>query len=184
MLGEAARRAVRRVSRASIGHGLRCGTPLRVEPSDYARDLRAHGACFVTLRRAGELRGCVGSLDPHRPLVVDVSENAYAAAFCDPRFPPLTEKELARLEVHVTRLGPARPLAVASERELLAALEPGRDGLILELYGRRATFLPAVWEQLPEPAQFVAALKRKAGLPAGYWSPAMELWRYQTESIG
>lgn len=141
--------------------------------------LQAPGATFVTLTADGELRGCIGSLEPYRPLADDVTANARAAAFSDYRFPSLTARELSSLCVEVSLLGPAEPLAASSEAEAIAQLEPGRDGIILAADGRRATFLPQVWESLPDPEDFLAHLKRKAGLPADCWPPSIALWRYQ-----
>ena len=139
------------------------------------------GATFVTLLQGGELRGCMGSLEPRRRLGIDVHENAVAAAFRDPRFAPLARSELAVTAVEVSLLGPVEALAVGSEDELLAHLRPGQDGLILGHGGRRATFLPQVWEVLPAPGDFVAALKRKAGWPADYWDATMSVGRYSVQ---
>lgn len=141
--------------------------------------LQAPGATFITLTANGELRGCIGTLEAYRPLADDVAANARAAAFSDYRFPPVTTRELPALCVEVSLLGPAEPLAAASETEAITRLVPGRDGVILALEGRRATFLPQVWESLPEPMDFLAQLKRKAGLPADFWSPSITLWRYE-----
>lgn len=139
--------------------------------------LREPGAAFVTLERGGELRGCIGSLEPRRPLGEDVADNARAAALRDPRFPPLAPEELGDLSIEISVLGPARPLAAASEEEAAARL--GHDeGVILESGGRRATFLPQVWEDLPEPRDFLAQLKRKAGLPSRGWPADARLWTY------
>lgn len=140
--------------------------------------LTAPGATFVTLTQQGRLRGCIGSLEAWRPLAEDVRENACAAAFRDPRFPPLAADELAQTRVEVSLLSPAAPLRFSSEADALARLQPGVDGVILECAGRRATFLPQVWEQLPEPRTFMAHLKQKAGLPANYWGPDVRLERY------
>jgi AmmeMemoRadiSam system protein A len=135
-------------------------------------------ATFVTLKRSGELRGCIGSLKPLRPLGIDVRENAIAAAFRDPRFPPLAAVEFEATSVEVSLLSADERLAVADENDLLARLRPGVDGLVLE-YGRhRATFLPQVWEAFADPREFVAALKRKAGLPEDFWSPHVSVSRY------
>jgi AmmeMemoRadiSam system protein B/AmmeMemoRadiSam system protein A len=126
--------------------------------------LRESGAVFVTLRRNGELRGCVGSLEPHRPLAEDVVANAISAAFRDPRFPPLQASELAGLVVEVSLIGPAEPLAFRDRADLAAQLAPGQDGVILARGSRRATFLPQVWDALPHPGEFLDHLARKAGL--------------------
>ncbi len=132
----------------------------------------------MTLKRSGELRGCIGSLKPLRALAVDVRENAIAAAFRDPRFPPLAAVEFETTSVEVSLLTADERLDVRDEHDLLVRLRPGVDGLVLE-YGRhRATFLPQVWESLPEPRSFLAALKRKAGLPGDFWSPQVNVSRY------
>ena len=136
------------------------------------------GATFVTLKQDGELRGCIGSLEAHRLLAIDVRRNALAAAFSDPRFPPLAARELEVTTVEVSLLSPASRVEVADEEDLLARLEPGVDGIVLELGRRRATFLPQVWETLPDPRDFIGALKRKAGMPASFWSPEMRVSRY------
>ena len=171
------------LARASICHGLAAGEPPRLTNSDMPEDLRTPGAAFVTLTLDGQLRGCIGSLQAYRPLAADVSDNAYNAAFRDPRFPPLTPAEFDRLKVHISILTPSEPLEFTSEDDLLAQLRPGIDGLIIAAAGRRGTFLPSVWEQLPDRRDFLRHLKLKAGLPPDYWSDDVEVWRYATESI-
>jgi AmmeMemoRadiSam system protein B/AmmeMemoRadiSam system protein A len=136
------------------------------------------GASFVTLTLQGELRGCIGTLEAHRPLGLDVRENALAAAFRDPRFMPLTREEFDDIRVEVSVLSPSEAMAVASEAHALAALRPGIDGVVFEYGHYRSTFLPQVWEQLPEPAEFLAHLKRKAGLSMDFWSDSVRLSRY------
>ena len=143
--------------------------------------LTVPGATFVTLTQQGRLRGCIGSLEAWRPLAEDVRENACAAAFRDPRFAPLSAAELPATRVEVSLLSPPSPLPFSTEAEALAKLRPGIDGVILEYAGRRATFLPQVWEQLPEPHQFMAHLKQKAGLPADFRDPEMKLSIYRVE---
>jgi AmmeMemoRadiSam system protein A len=140
--------------------------------------LRQPGATFVTLKRSGELRGCIGSLKPNRPLGVDVRENAIAAAFRDPRFPPLAAFEYEATSVEVSLLSAAERVDAVDEDELVARLRPGFDGVILEHGRHRATFLPQVWEALADPREFLAALKRKAGLPGDFWSPHVNVSRY------
>jgi AmmeMemoRadiSam system protein A len=135
-------------------------------------------ATFVTLKMHGELRGCIGTLEPFRPLGLDVRENALAAAFRDPRFLPLTTGEFEATTVEVSLLSESRALDIAGEDDLLARLRPGHDGLVLRYGHHRATFLPQVWDALADPRDFVAALKRKAGLPADFWSPQMVVSRY------
>lgn len=143
-----------------------------------AAALQRPGASFVTLMRQGTLRGCIGSLNATRSLAEDVRHNAQAAAFGDPRFPPLTRNELDGLQVEVSVLSAPEPMRVASEADAIAQLRPGLDGVVLQLGPRRATFLPQVWEQLRDPATFLRALKQKAGLPADFWSPELQLSRY------
>lgn len=138
-------------------------------------------ATFVTLTRNGTLRGCIGSLEAYRPLREDVQHNAIAAAFHDPRFPPLSPAEWNSLNIEVSVLSEPRPLPASSEEEAIAQLVPQRDGVILSWRNHRATFLPQVWRQLPDPRLFLAQLKRKAGLSEGFWHPALKLMVYQVE---
>jgi AmmeMemoRadiSam system protein A len=149
------------------------------EPA-HAR-LAAPAATFVTLTQDGDLRGCIGSLEAWRPLEQDVRANAVAAAFRDPRFAPLGRDELARTRVEVSLLGPAEALHFSDEEDALGQLRPGRDGIILEYGHHRSTFLPQVWESLPEPRQFLAQLKRKAGLPPNFWDRELRLSRYEVD---
>lgn len=136
------------------------------------------GACFVTLTQQGALRGCIGSLEARRPLLADIKANAVAAAFQDPRFAPLADHELTRTEIEVSLLSTMRALTFASEAEALAQLRPGIDGVVLEFGARRSTFLPQVWEQVPDAETFMAHLKRKAGLPVSFWHQEVRLQRY------
>ena len=144
--------------------------------------LREQGATFVTLRDAvGELRGCIGTVDAHRPLGDDVAHNAYGAAYRDPRFPPVPSAERAALGVEVSVLTAREPIAAASEAEALDRLGRGRDGVVFEYGEFRATFLPQVWENLPDPLEFLSELRRKARLPMRFWHPDVRLWRYGVE---
>ena len=162
------------IARSAIGVEL--GMPGQDKPAHAL--LGQPGATFVTLKRAGDLRGCIGSLRATRPLGVDVHANAIAAAFGDPRFPPLARFEFEEIVVEVSLLTADEPIDVADEADLIARLRPGIDGLILGYGHQRATFLPQVWETLPEPRQFVAALKRKAGLREDFWSSDVKVARY------
>lgn len=172
------------LARRSIATGLATGAPLAVDLGGLPAALTAPRAAFVTLHRHGRLRGCIGHLEPVAPLACDVADNAFAAAFRDPRFPPLGAGELADTVIEVSVLSLPVPLAFGSEAELLAALRPGEDGLILTDGHHRGTFLPSVWAQLPTPAAFLEGLKAKAGLPPGYWSATLRVARYRTESFG
>jgi AmmeMemoRadiSam system protein A len=151
---------------------------LAASPVDDRPELHEKGATFVTLTQHGQLRGCIGSLEAWRALRQDVQENALAAAFRDPRFAPLRGDELPLTRVEVSLLTPAVPMSFTNEADALAQLRPGVDGIIFSAAGRRSTFLPQVWEQLPSPARFMTHLKQKAGLPADYWNPDVRLERY------
>ena len=140
--------------------------------------LRSPAATFVTIKERGALRGCIGSLEARRPLIDDLRANARAAAFEDPRFPPVGLDELPELRFEVSLLSPPEPLPVATEEELLARLRPGIDGLVLSRGRYRGTFLPQVWEDLPDPRDFVRHLKAKAGLPPVGWPEGMAVSRY------
>jgi AmmeMemoRadiSam system protein A len=150
--------------------------PLFAEPW-----LAQPGASFVTLKLDGELRGCIGSLEPRRGLAEDVAQNARAAAYRDPRFPPVGRDERRRLEIEISLLSAPQPIAARTEQEAAGQLRPGIDGVVLEFGELRSTFLPQVWESLPDPADFLGELKRKAGLPRDFWDPAIRLARYTVE---
>jgi AmmeMemoRadiSam system protein A len=152
-------------------------------PAGLPAALSQPGACFVTLKQQGNLRGCIGSPMAWRPLRDDVIENAVKAAFSDPRFPPLSAEELDGLSLSVSVLTPPVPMRFRDQADLLAQLRPGVDGLIIEDDGHRALFLPAVWEQLPEPGQFLAHLKHKAGMAAGHWSPSFKASRFEAVEV-
>jgi AmmeMemoRadiSam system protein A len=171
------------IARASMSHGVNCGSPLPVDLEGIPEGLARMRASFVTLYLHGALRGCTGSLEATQPLAVEVAQTACASALSDPRFFPVSIHEVDQVRLEVSVLSPLTPIAAASESALLEALEPGTDGLVLALGNQRATFLPAVWEQLPEPARFIQALKQKAGLPEGFWSSEITAFRYHTETF-
>lgn len=170
------------LARRAIADALRLDVPASPLPDLAA--LAQPGATFVTLHdREGELRGCVGRLEAVRPLLDDVRANAVAAAFHDHRFPPLLASEWPGLRVEVSLLDAPEPMEVRSEAEALAAFQPGEDGVIFEWQGRRATFLPQVWEQLPDARSFLASLKRKAGVHAEFWAVDVKLSRYRVRKF-
>lgn len=171
------------LARESIRFGLKRGKPIPVDLDVLPAELKVKRATFVTLHKDAALRGCIGCLEAARPLAEDIAANSYAAAFQDPRFPPVAADEVASLEIHLSLLTPAEPMSFRSEADLLRQLEPGRDGLILQEGHRRGTFLPAVWETLREPREFLRHLKLKAGLPVDYWSDTLKVSRYRTEMI-
>jgi len=183
VISDSAKQILLDVARQSIQYGLQHANPLPVEPGDYPEELQAQGASFVTLSLDQQLRGCIGSLEARRPLVLDVADNAFAAAFRDPRFPPLSEAEFPDLDYHISILTPPEPMQFNDEAELLAQIRPKVDGLVLEDRGHRGTFLPSVWESLPQPGEFLQHLKLKAGLPIDYWSDTLKVSRYTVEDV-
>ncbi|HEY76731.1 MAG TPA: AmmeMemoRadiSam system protein A [Thermoflexia bacterium] len=178
------RRYLLRLARETIGRALEGKSPPSVDLNAVSEDLRRPGASFVTLTIDGQLRGCIGSIEPRRPLVLDVQENALAAAFRDPRFWPLTPEEFDRVRIEVSVLTPPQPLPYRDGDDLIAKLRPQIDGVIIERGWHRATFLPQVWEKLPDPHEFLAHLCLKAGLPADdYRRPGLKVFTYQVEKF-
>ena len=148
------------------------------EATEEAIWLQEQAACFVTLTQQGQLRGCVGTIEAHRSLLEDIKHNAKAAAFKDTRFSPLTAEELNDTEIEVSLLSPMSALKFSDEQEALAQLQPGIDGVLFEFAHYRSTFLPQVWEQLPDVDVFMAHLKHKAGLTPDFWADQVKLSRY------
>lgn len=182
-LSDRHRQQLLEIARNSIVQGLTDHTPLAVVADEYPPELQAKRASFVTLMKHGALRGCIGHLEAIQTLVSDVAENAFSAAFRDPRFPPVTEAESKRLDIHLSVLTPSTAMIFESELDLVKKIRPGIDGVILIEGSRRGTFLPSVWESLPDPHDFIRQLKLKAGLPPDYWSDTLEVRRYETESF-
>lgn len=175
--------ALLELARSAVAHAVREGRALEVDLEGCPPALRQPRAVFLTLRSAGELRGCTGSLEATCPLAQAVTRAAFRTALHDPRFPAVQVQELGGLEIQLSVLGPLEPLPAASQEELLAALRPGLDGLVLRDGASSGTFLPGVWKTLPAPADFVAELKRKAGLPRDHWSPTLRFQRYRVEEL-
>lgn len=172
-----------KVAREALTSRTAKGRDPHLDEAHFSPRLHTHGAAFVTLTKAGRLRGCIGSLKAHRPLVRDVVENAIRAGHSDPRFAAVSHEELAAVRLKIAVLGPPAPIRFTSEADLLSQLSPGEDGLILSDLGRRATFLPMVWESLPEPGEFWRHLKRKAGLADTHWSATLDVQRYRAETF-
>lgn len=168
-----------KLARQAIAYRLDTGQDLP-PASKLPEALSRPGAAFVSLHHGDELRGCIGTLIARKPLVESTMEAAVDAALSDPRFEPVTRAELDALTVKVAILSEAEPIYADNEQELIEQLRPGEDGLILHDGNRRATFLPAVWETLPEPQEFVANLKAKAGLMPDHWSPTLHFARYSS----
>jgi len=183
-LSPAQRSELLALARTSIEASLPTGERAPYGGPPLHGDLIRPSASFVTLRVGEELRGCCGTIEASRPLHVDVWNNAYASAFADPRFPELTPAEWSDTGIEISVLSQPEPCDIRNDAELLEVLRPGIDGLILQAGARRTTFLPAVWEQLPDPQQFIRHLKLKAGWPADFWPPDMQVWLYTTESFG
>lgn len=168
----------------AIDHGLAHSAPPEVDVGNWPAPLRAERASFVTLHAAdGHLRGCIGTIEAHRPLVADISANAFAAAFEDPRFPPLRADEREGLSCGLSILTPPEPVQFTDEADLVQRLVPGIDGVLIEADGRRGTLLPAVWEQLPDPVEFWHTLKEKAGIAQDMLPEDLAVYRYRAEHI-
>lgn len=167
------------VAASSIQHGLERGKPLAVRIEDFAEELHGQAASFVTLTLAGKLRGCTGSAYAHRPLVADVAHNAFASAFSDPRFKPLSPDEAGKVKTELSVLTAPEEVDFSDEQDLLAKMRPGIDGLILILGDRRGLFLPQVWDQAPGVKDFLHHLKLKAGLKGDFWSPDIRIQRFE-----
>ena len=163
------------IARASISNAL--GKPYGATNEDLPW-LQEKGASFVTLTQNEKLRGCIGTLEAHRPLLIDVKANAKAAAFRDPRFSPLTVNELDSTQIEISLLSAMQPLVFSGEQDALAQLQPGVDGVVFEFGHYRSTFLPQVWEQLHDADMFIAHLKLKAGLQPDFWDEKVKLYRY------
>ena len=176
-------RILKEIAKASIEHGLHHGGSLKVELNSVPEILTEPRATFVTINKDNKLRGCIGILEACRPLAQDVAENSFSAAFSDPRFPPLGADEVDGISIHISVLSPAERIPCHTESELREQLRPHIDGLILTAGSRRATFLPAVWDALPDVTDFINQLKMKAGWPADYWADDIVAYRYTAESI-
>ena len=183
-LTEQSRDFLIRLARRSIGRGLASGDAGVPELAGCPPEALAYRACFVTLTTAADgLRGCRGTLEARRPLAAEVWHNAWASAFDDPRFAPVSAGQFDQLQLEISVLGPLEPVAVSNEDDLRRALVPRSDGVMLAWRGLRATFLPQVWEMLPDSREFLAHLKVKAGLPPDFWAPDIEIHRYRVESL-
>lgn len=166
------------LARAAIARELGIAAPTTAIETTW---LQQPGSAFVTLTREGQLRGRNGTLVPVRPLREDVAANAVAAAFRDPRFKPLTAAELEMTLIEVSVLSALESLAASSEAAVLAQLRAGVDGVVFRYGHHHSTFLPEAWSQYADPAEFMAQLKYKAGLPPDFWDAAVELHRYTVD---
>lgn len=173
-----------RLAREALERGARGESLPALNPSSLTPALRAEAASFVTLTKHGQLRGCIGALEPYQPLVDDVREHAIAAAIKDYRFPPVQPNELSKIKIEVSRLTPPRRLEYTAPEDLLASLHPGLDGVILRDGPRRSTFLPQVWEQIPDKVEFLSQLCAKMGAARDLWRRKhLEVLIYQVEEF-
>jgi AmmeMemoRadiSam system protein A len=178
------KQTILRLAREALECGVRGKKLPAPDPTQLTPLLRAEGAAFVTLTVHGQLRGCIGALQPYQPLVEDVREHALAAALQDYRFPPVRPDELPRIRVEVSRLTLPQPLTYTDADDLLAKLRPGTDGVILRDGSRRATFLPQVWDQIPDKAEFLNHLCAKMGANSNLWrNKHLEVQIYQVEEF-
>jgi hypothetical protein len=168
---------------AAIESGLASSSTLPPDARGLPAGLRREKASFVTLTIDGRLRGCCGALEPHQLLAADVWHNAQASAFRDPRFDPLQLEEWRHADLEIAVLSPLERVSSQSEPALLRELRPGVDGLVIAWHGRRATFLPKVWQTIPDPREFLLHLKIKAGWRDDFWATEVEAWRYETETM-
>ncbi len=182
-LGADERARLLAIARESIRHGLETGRRQCVNLAELGETLRLPCAVFVTLTEEGELRGCIGSLQPSEALAQAVSDAAFGAAFRDYRFPAVGAEDLERIRIEISILSELQPIEIADRETLLRELVPGIDGLLIEDRGHRATFLPKVWEKIASPEEFLQHLMQKAGLPPGHWSPTLRAQRYHTLSF-
>ncbi len=183
-LNQEERNLLLRLARNAIESAVRGERPIEPDPAALTPVLRQNGAAFVTLTISGNLRGCIGALEAYQPLIDDVREHAVAAALEDPRFPPLSESELPRIHVEVSRLTQPAPLPYTDAADLLQKLRPGVDGVILRDGYRRATFLPQVWDQLPDKEEFLSHLCQKMGVSSNAWrTKHLEVQIYQVEEF-
>ena len=190
MISPADRTVLDAIAWAAIDDGLQRGawlrslgskSAMRLQLEGLSGTLRAAGASFVTLQRNGQLRGCIGTTRPYQALAQDVADHAFAAAFSDPRFDGLRPNERDDLRIEISVLGPSQAVPADDEQTLCDQLEVGVHGLILVADGRGATFLPSVWESLPDKRDFIAALLRKAGAPAGRWPASVQARVYRVQ---
>ena len=173
-----------RLAREALERGVRGETLPSLDASSLPPRLQEVGATFITLARDGDLRGCIGTLEPYQPLAEDVREHAIAAALEDPRFPPVRESELDRIQIEVSRLTRPVPLEYRDADDLLSKLRPHVDGVILRDGPRRSTFLPQVWEKIPDPAEFLENLCYKMGADPHLWRKKhLEVLVYQVEEF-
>ena len=180
-LTEEDKNVLKAIARDAVIHSINYSKELPVSLSEFPATLHDYQNTFVTLKYNGKVIGCMGSLAADQPLINDVAHNAFSASYYDPRFPDPKTIDPEEIEIHISLLSPAEEIKFSSEQELLTKIRPGKDGLLIREGRRQGTFLPAVWDSIPDPKSFLKELKHKAGLPVDYWSDTIKVYRYTTE---
>ena len=173
---------LKKVAHDAVVHAIYYSEELPISLSKFPATLHSYQNTFVTLKYNGKVIGCMGSLEANQPLVNDVVHHAFSASYYDPRFPDPKTIDPEKIEIHISLLSPIEEIKFSSEQELLSAIRPGQDGLLMCEGQQSGTFLPAVWDSIPDPESFLKELKRKAGLPGDYWSDTIKVYRYTTDS--
>ncbi len=183
-LTEGEKKILLHIAREAIDNAVKGKVSPRIDQTSLTQTLREHGASFVTLTIAENLRGCIGALEAYQPLAEDVREHAVSAAMEDPRFPPVSESEFSRIHIEVSRLTPPQELEYTDSDDLLKKLRPHIDGVILKHSYRKATFLPQVWEKIPNPVEFLEQLCYKMGERGNLWqNTKLQVFTYQVEEF-
>lgn len=184
ILSENDQKILLELARKSIIEAVHQRSLPKINLPDYSAQLQANGASFVTLTEMGSLRGCIGALEPYQPLVEDVQEHAVAAALHDYRFGPVIPNEIPHLHIEISYLTIPTPLIYGSPEELPSHLRPNIDGVILKDGYHRATFLPQVWEKIPDAPLFLSQLCQKMGVPGDLWKRQMlQVLTYQVQEF-
>jgi len=171
-------------ARAAIAHEVQGREEIEVDLDNVPQALCRPGACFVTLTKGGELRGCVGSIEAQQPLIIEVRKRAVGAAVQDFRFPPLRKEELQEIKIEISCVSPLRSISYHQTKELLDIIQPGKDGVVLSCGARKATFLPQVWEKIPDVEEFLARLCMKMGVDRNRWRErGMQVFLYRVDAF-
>ena len=183
-LSETDKKKLLKIAREAITRAVRNEQLIRIKLQGHSQLLRDHGASFVTLTTREKLRGCIGTLEANQPLILDVQEHAVAAAMEDYRFPVVREEELQLINIEVSRLTPVHLVDYSTPKNLVSKIRVNVDGVLIKASGRRATFLPQVWEKVPDPEQFLSQLCVKMGAPPDLWRRRrVQIYTYQAEKF-
>ena len=183
-LSEIDKKKLLRIAREAITRAVRNEQLIRIELQEHSQLLRDPGASFVTLTIREKLRGCIGTLEANQPLILDVQEHAVAAAMEDYRFPVVREEELQLINIEISRLTPVHLIDYSTPEDLVSKIRVNVDGVLIKARGKRATFLPQVWEKVPDPEQFLSQLCVKMGAPPDLWrGRRVQIYTYQVENI-